>query len=100
MRRCPGVGSFADICAQPAGSGARTFTEEEVDYFKSTLLAHDINPVVVHIPYISNPAAAKDDLYELAHQVVKEDLQRCSLVGADYLVLHPVLILLLPRNKE
>ena len=84
-----GLEALQIFVRNPRGSGARTFKEEEIDYFKATLLAHDINPVVVHIPYISNPAAAKDDLYELAHQVVKEDLQRCSLIGADYLVLHP-----------
>ena len=84
-----GVEALQIFVRNPRGRGARTFTEEEIDYFKATVLTHNIGPVVVHIPYISNPAAAKDDLYELAHQVVKEDLERCSLIGADYLVLHP-----------
>jgi deoxyribonuclease-4 len=73
----------------PRGSGARKLTEEEVEYFAKTLKEHNINPVIVHIPYVCNPAAVKDDLYEFARQVVIEDLERCSLIGADYLVLHP-----------
>lgn len=84
-----GLEALQIFVRNPRGRGARTFTEEEIDYFKATVLAHNIDPVVVHIPYICNPAAAKDDLYEFARQVVKEDLQRCSLIGANYLVLHP-----------
>ncbi len=84
-----GVEALQIFVRNPRGRGARTFTEEEIDYFKAMVLTHNIDPVVVHIPYICNPAAARDDLYEFARQVVKEDLERCSLIGADYLVLHP-----------
>ena len=84
-----GLEALQIFVRNPRGRGARTFTEDEIDYFMASLLTHNIDPVVVHIPYICNPAAAKDDLYEFARQVVKEDLQRCSLIGANYLVLHP-----------
>lgn len=84
-----GLEALQIFVRNPRGRGARNLTEEETDYFKTTLLAHDINPVVVHIPYVCNPAAARDDLYEFARQVVEEDLERCSLIGAQYLVLHP-----------
>lgn len=84
-----GLEALQIFVRNPRGRGARTFTEEEMDYFKKTLRDHSISPVVVHIPYICNPAAAKDDLYEFARQVVQEDLERCDLIEADYLVLHP-----------
>lgn len=73
----------------PRGSGARTLTAEETAYFIRILKENQIGPVVVHIPYICNPAAAKPDVYQFALQVVTEDLARCSLIDADYLVLHP-----------
>ncbi|MDD2420896.1 MAG: deoxyribonuclease IV [Heliobacteriaceae bacterium] len=84
-----GLDGFQIFVRNPRGRGARKLTAAETDYFKATVKAHNIDPVVVHIPYICNPAAAKDDLYEFARQVVKEDLERCDLIGADYLVLHP-----------
>ena len=73
----------------PRGSGARKLTAEETAYFINIFKENQIGPVVVHIPYICNPAAAKPEVYEFALQVVTEDLARCSLIDADYLVLHP-----------
>lgn len=84
-----GLEALQIFVRNPRGRGARALTEEELDYFKQTLRDHNISPVVVHIPYVCNPAAAKDDLYEFARQVVEEDLERCDLIGADYMVLHP-----------
>lgn len=73
----------------PRGRKARQLTVSEVDYFKEITTLHNINPVVVHESYICNPAAAEPGLYELAHSIIVEDLQRCTLIGAQYLVLHP-----------
>jgi deoxyribonuclease-4 len=84
-----GLESVQIFIRNPRGRGARQYSEEELSSFQQILRDNDIGPVVVHIPYICNPAAAKDDLYEYAYQVVAEDLQRCSLVKAEFLVLHP-----------
>lgn len=73
----------------PRGSAARKLGEEEVQIFKSELNNANIHPIVVHIPYISNPASVKPDLYALAGRIISEDLSRCDLIGARYLVLHP-----------
>ncbi|MDD3894764.1 MAG: deoxyribonuclease IV [Syntrophomonadaceae bacterium] len=84
-----GLESIQIFLRNPRGRGARNLAAEEIDYFISTLKANQIGPVAVHIPYICNPAAAKPDVYEFALQVVSEDLARCSLIDADFLVLHP-----------
>lgn len=73
----------------PRGSKARLLTASEVEYFKEITALNNINPIVVHVSYVCNPAAAEPGLYELAHAIIAEDLQRCTLVGAEYLVLHP-----------
>jgi len=73
----------------PRGRGARELSGEEIDYFITKKEEYNINPVVVHIPYICNPAAAKEDIYAFALEVVEHDLVRCDQVQADYLVLHP-----------
>lgn len=84
-----GVEALQIFVRNPRGRGARVFTEEEIVYFKNRLKENSISPVVVHIPYICNPASVKEDLYVFARQVIEEDLLRCDVIGADYLVLHP-----------
>ena len=73
----------------PRGRGARELSGEEIDYFITKKGEYNISPIVVHIPYICNPAAAKEDIYAFALEVVEHDLIRCDQVQADYLVLHP-----------
>lgn len=73
----------------PRGAAARALGEEEIQAFRKEVELSAIDPIVVHIPYISNPASIKSDLYELAARIIREDLQRCDLIGARYLVLHP-----------
>jgi len=84
-----GLEALQIFLRNPRGTAARKLGEEEVLGFKRELLAANIDPVVVHIPYISNPASVKPDLYALAARIISEDLSRCDLIGARYLVLHP-----------
>lgn len=84
-----GLEALQIFIRNPRGRGARQYSQDELKKFNSILQDNDIGPVVVHIPYICNPAAAKDDLYEYACEVVAQDLERCRLVNAKFLVLHP-----------
>jgi len=84
-----GLEALQVFLRNPRGAKARELDEEEVAYFRETVRDLGLFPVVVHIPYISNPAASKENLYQLAYQVIAEDLARCDVIGADYLVLHP-----------
>lgn len=84
-----GLETLQVFLRNPRGRGAREFSPDETAYFTSVIRHNDINPVVVHIPYICNPAAHDSALYEAAADIIAGDLQRCHLVGADYLVLHP-----------
>jgi deoxyribonuclease-4 len=50
----------------------------------------DIGNVIVHAPYIVNLANnEKEDSYRFAIDFLKSELDRCSLLGMKYLVLHP-----------
>lgn len=54
--------------------------EEEIDYSK----------VIVHAPYIINLANDTDpDKFMFSVQFLQEELERCSLLGIKYMVLHP-----------
>lgn len=64
-------------------------TDNELEYFNQVMAANHISPIVVHIPYICNPASINEDIYNLAYEIIAEELQRCKMINADYLVLHP-----------
>ncbi len=72
----------------PRGGKARALGEGEVRLFRKLCEKHDINPVIIHIPYILNLATPDPKMHEYAVSMVKEDMARANLLGASYLVLH------------
>ncbi len=72
----------------PRGGKARALSENELKLFRSLCQRYDIDPVVVHIPYVLNPATSDSKMHEYAVSVIKEDLGRADALGASYLVLH------------
>lgn len=73
----------------PRGTSAKALKEKEIQQVKEKRAQYEFGPLVAHAPYILNLASPKDDLWELAIRVIKEDLIRMSLIGAEYMVLHP-----------
>jgi len=57
--------------------------------FRTTLKQHDILPLVVHMPYLPNLAAADADLYERSVTSLLAEMMRAQFLGASFLVLHP-----------
>lgn len=84
-----GLEALQVFLRNPRGMKARQLQDEETSFFSQQLQEAAISPLVVHIPYVSNPAAVKEDIYQLALRIINEDLARGERVGADYLVLHP-----------
>lgn len=72
----------------PRGGKARVLGEGEVKLFRQLCQQNDINPVVVHIPYVLNLATSDPEMHDYAISMVKEDLYRADTLGASYLVLH------------
>lgn len=84
-----GLEALQIFLRNPRGMKARELSSSEIEYFQEKANNLDISPIAVHIPYICNPASVKEDIYQLAHRVITEDLARCDIINADYLVLHP-----------
>jgi len=72
----------------PRGGKARVLGEAEVKQFRELCIKNDVNPVVIHIPYLVNPATPDPQMHEYAVSQIKEDMLRANLLGASYLVLH------------
>lgn len=83
-----GCNSCQMFSRSPRGGKARVLGEEEVKLFRQLCQKHDINPVVVHIPYVLNLATSDPQMHDYAISMVKEDLERANILGASYLVLH------------
>lgn len=56
--------------------------------FRKRIEAADIDPVVVHTPYLLNLASGNDDLYRRSIMSLAWDVQRAEQLGARFLVTH------------
>src|SRR4051812_37081257 len=68
---------------------AGKITPEAAEAFRKARQAYQIDPVVVHTPYLPNLCTSVEALYARSYRALLEDLEGCELIGADYLVIHP-----------
>lgn len=62
-------------------------TKKAIDKMKN--LNIDYSKVIVHAPYIVNLANDDENKYNFAIKFLKEEIERCELLGIKKLVLHP-----------
>jgi len=55
---------------------------------RATMAQADIAPLVVHVPYFVAPASERDDLGQLAIEMVGQDCHRAAALGAPFVVVH------------
>ncbi len=67
----------------------REFDEKELAEFKKSLKEKDIYPLVVHMLYLPNLASSDKKLYKKSVDVLIDELKRCKILSAQYLVIHP-----------
>jgi deoxyribonuclease-4 len=87
--RALGCDTVQMFSRNPRGWQARPLGEEEVAHFKAVREETGITPVVVHANYLINLAAADAVIREKSIRSFREEVERCLLLGADYLVVHP-----------
>ena len=57
--------------------------------FRQARQEYQIDPVVVHTPYLPNLCTSVEALYARSYRALLEDLEHCEMLDADYLVIHP-----------
>lgn len=62
---------------------------EDVKRFRAARAELDIKPLVVHANYLINLASVDETIRGKSILAFREELLRCLMVGADYLVVHP-----------
>jgi len=68
---------------------ARARTSEELEQFRETLAASELEPVVAHAIYLINLASPEKEVRAQSIEAFAEELARCHEAGIPYLVLHP-----------
>ena len=73
----------------PRGSNYREYTEKEVERFQDIRRKHKFGALLAHAPYTMNLASEKEQVYEFACTVIREDVARMDALEMEYLVFHP-----------
>jgi len=73
----------------PRAWGKKEFNAGDVENFQRLLKKHDIYPLVVHMLYLANLASSDETLYAKSVAVLTDELKRCKILEAQYLVIHP-----------
>ena len=72
----------------PRGWNYKDLDCNEVKQFKADLKASNISPCFLHLPYLPNLAAAREELYVKSIDSLCEDLRRAEILGIPFLVAH------------
>ncbi|TMI67468.1 deoxyribonuclease IV [Candidatus Bathyarchaeota archaeon] len=80
--------TFQIFTRNPRGWKVSNLDHEEVEKFKSKLRQHNIGPVVSHMPYLPNLSSPKDDFYEKSVEALVGEVERCTLLKIQYIVIH------------
>lgn len=73
----------------PRGGRQRKVGEGEIRRWRRRRDEVDLDPVVMHAPYSANLASRREDVVQFSRDVITGDLERCRVLDAPYLVVHP-----------
>lgn len=80
---------FQMFTRSPQGGPAPKLTPEVVDSFKAEMKANGQENCYIHAPYYINFASSEAKIRSASARVVREELERGSLLGAKYVMFHP-----------
>ena len=72
----------------PRGWKYSDLDRNEIDQFKAKLASSNIFPCFLHLPYLPNLAAIKEELYTRSINSLCEDLRRAESLSIPFLIVH------------
>ena len=84
-----GAECFQMFTRSPQGGPAPKLTPEIIADFLARCKQHKITEWVVHAPYYINLASEKESLQKSSVRLLREELDRDSLLHAKYMMFHP-----------
>lgn len=80
---------FQFFSRAPQGGVAAPITEEVAKKFRETCETHEFDTYVIHAPYIINFASGNPRIRESSGRLIREELERGTLLGAKAVMFHP-----------
>jgi deoxyribonuclease IV len=84
-----GANTFQFFTRNPRGGNAKDFNEKDIEKFQQIRKQENFGPLLAHAPYTMNLGGSKDDVYEFARRIFKEDIQRMDSIDVEYMCFHP-----------
>ncbi len=83
-----GCNTLQIFTRNPRGWKARPLRKNEIRAFISKIERNDVKPVFSHMPYLSNLASPKNDVYAKSIDALITEMDRCEMLKIPYLVTH------------
>src|SRR3712207_2743153 len=85
-----GCTAFQIFSRNPRSWKAKSLEVQDIEEYKRKINESYIDPknVVVHMPYLPNLAAPKNDFYFKSIEVLAEEIIRCVMLDISYIILH------------
>lgn len=80
---------FQFFCRNPRGKGTLRFKEQDISAFCDLLKEKSLGPLLVHSPFIINPASVDESVQELTREVLRDDLGFTAKVEGAMYNFHP-----------
>ncbi len=80
---------FQFFCRNPRGKGALRFKEQDIEKFCSLIKEQNFGPLLVHSPFIINPASIEENVQELTREILREDLNFTAKIDGAMYNFHP-----------
>ena len=79
---------FQMFTRSPQGGAAQKLTPDIIKLFKSEMVRWSQQDCYVHTPYYINFASVNEKTRKASVRIVREELERGSLIGAKYIMTH------------
>lgn len=83
-----GAECFQVFSRSPHGGPVKPITPDVVEKFQAEMKKHKLDTFYIHTPYFINLASAKNNIYYGSIAVIREELERGSLLGCRAIMTH------------
>ncbi|MCX8171649.1 MAG: deoxyribonuclease IV, partial [Candidatus Bathyarchaeota archaeon] len=83
-----GCNTLQIFTRNPRSWAARRLREEEIKAFIVKVERNDIKPIFSHMPYLSNLASPRNEIYAKSIETLITEMRRCERLKIPYLVTH------------
>ncbi|MDD2371793.1 MAG: deoxyribonuclease IV [Firmicutes bacterium] len=84
-----GGNTFQYFSRNPRGGSVKDIDKNDAQALRELMEENHFAPILTHAPYTLNMAAAKDDTYDFAKRVFREDLERLEELPSNLYNFHP-----------